>query len=379
MRKRISKKDIIEFVENKGFVFIDFIDYCGAKSIIKVICPKGHEPYEVSYATITRGNRASCGCPTCKKNKKSKAVQDRVKFETVREYVKEYGYELLTEEQDYKGVSNPIFIQCPNNHRFNISFHDFKKRKRNGKNTLNKCEFCFKEERIRKLKEKCDSLNYTLLTTEYTGKNQKIDIICDKGHEWHPLYDGFIRGKAKCLICNNELLGERQKLPWNKVIYPFNKEGYKVLSQEREYKNNQSKLKVICPKKHEYEVSYSNFLKGNRCPICNSSKGEEKVKNILEQYNVLFKGQYKFKDCKFYHVLAFDFYLPDYNCCIEYDGKQHYESVEFFGGYDGFVNTKIRDTIKNIYCDKNNIKLIRIPYWEFDNIEKILTKELNLK
>ena len=54
---------------------------------------------------------------------------------------------------------------------------------------------------------------------------------------------------------------------------------------------------------------------------------------------------------------------------------QHYEIVEWFGGFDGFVDRKIRDTVKDIYCKENNIKLIRIPYWEMNNIEKILDKE----
>ena len=68
--------------------------------------------------------------------------------------------------------------------------------------------------------------------------------------------------------------------------------------------------------------------------------------------------------------------MPKYNICIEYDGRQHFEIVKKFGGLEGFIDTKIRDTIKNTYCKKNNIKLIRIPYWDFDNIEKILHKEI---
>ena len=88
--------------------------------------------------------------------------------------------------------------------------------------------------------------------------------------------------------------------------------------------------------------------------------------------------QYKFDDCKFKYVLPFDFYLPQYNCCIEFDGEQHYKIIKHFGGFDKFVDTKIRDTIKNEYCKNNDIKLIRISYWNFNNIEKILKNELEL-
>ena len=76
--------------------------------------------------------------------------------------------------------------------------------------------------------------------------------------------------------------------------------------------------------------------------------------------------------------MPFDFYLPDYNLLIEFDGIQHYEIRGHFGGYDGFVDTKIRDTIKNIYCKDNNIDLLRIPYWDYKNIENILVNKLKL-
>jgi very-short-patch-repair endonuclease len=96
---------------------------------------------------------------------------------------------------------------------------------------------------------------------------------------------------------------------------------------------------------------------------------------VLEKLNIQFIQQYKFDDCKINYRLLFDFYLPQYNCCIEYDGRQHYEIVERFGGLEGFISTKIRDTYKNWYCEKNNIKIIRISYKDFENIEKILDKE----
>ena len=76
--------------------------------------------------------------------------------------------------------------------------------------------------------------------------------------------------------------------------------------------------------------------------------------------------------------MPFDFYLPDYNTCIEYDGELHYKAVDYFGGDDALMNTKCRDEIKTQYCKENNIKLIRIPYWEFDNIEEILNRELEV-
>jgi hypothetical protein len=70
--------------------------------------------------------------------------------------------------------------------------------------------------------------------------------------------------------------------------------------------------------------------------------------------------------------------LPEFNIIVEFDGIQHYEPIDFFGGKESFIKQVRNDEIKNEYCLKNNIKLLRIPYWEFRNIESILSKELNL-
>ena len=63
---------------------------------------------------------------------------------------------------------------------------------------------------------------------------------------------------------------------------------------------------------------------------------------------------------------------------VEYDGELHYMISRYKGGFDSFVEGKIRDTVKNIYCKNNNIDLIRIPYWDFSNIEQIIKDKLNL-
>jgi very-short-patch-repair endonuclease len=76
--------------------------------------------------------------------------------------------------------------------------------------------------------------------------------------------------------------------------------------------------------------------------------------------------------------LTFDFYFPDYNLCIEYDGKQHHQPIPFFGGEEHYQYRKKLDLIKTKYCEENNIDLLRIPYWEKENIEQILINKLSL-
>lgn len=108
------------------------------------------------------------------------------------------------------------------------------------------------------------------------------------------------------------------------------------------------------------------------CGKCQISKGELKVKQLLQQLNITFEQQKVFSDClndKTGYPLKFDFYLPDYNCCIEYDGEQHFKEVSLCSS--SLVERQKKDLIKNNYCKKNNIKLIRIPYTDY----KIINKE----
>lgn len=107
------------------------------------------------------------------------------------------------------------------------------------------------------------------------------------------------------------------------------------------------------------------------CGCKNFSKGELKIKNILQKLNISFKQEYKFKDCinpKTKYPLRFDFYLPDYNCCIEYDGEQHF--IEGCFQNNDLKDRQYKDNIKNLYCKNNNIILIRIPYTDLKKINK---------
>ena len=111
---------------------------------------------------------------------------------------------------------------------------------------------------------------------------------------------------------------------------------------------------------------------------CLSSKGEALIAQCLSQGAIKFKQQYVFQDCKTEngYPCRFDFAIFDKNnnlkCLIEYDGIQHFYNLDFFGSLE--LNQK-RDEIKNSYCKKNNIPLIRIPYLDYDKINLKYIKE----
>lgn len=118
------------------------------------------------------------------------------------------------------------------------------------------------------------------------------------------------------------------------------------------------------------------------CPVCNSSKGERKINNILLSYSIEYIREYSVNvDNQSYR---FDFYLPKENTLIEHDGIQHFESIEYFGGDEAFKLIQEGDNTKNIYCKDNNINLIRIKYDEdddfiLDKLNHILSKYNKVK
>lgn len=137
-----------------------------------------------------------------------------------------------------------------------------------------------------------------------------------------------------------------------------------------------------------FECSLEDFIKsGVEHPFLNMSFGERTVFSFLKDNGFNFKTQYKFLGCYYKNKnvpLRFDFYLPDYNICIEYNGEQHYKPIERFGGTNGFKEQQIRDNIKRQYCKDNGIKLIEIAYDEnlkisMDNILKVVNNNVNIR
>lgn len=125
-------------------------------------------------------------------------------------------------------------------------------------------------------------------------------------------------------------------------------------------------------------VNTSNWKNIASCGYCNLSKGENKIEQILQDNNIKFERQKTFNDCRNINLLRFDFYLPEFDLLIEYDGIQHYEykKVSDWNIKENFEKTKINDNIKNKWCVDNSKALIRIPYTKFHTltIEDLMLK-----
>jgi hypothetical protein len=195
--------------------------------------------------------------------------------------------------------------------------------------------------------------------------NNKIDVIitCKKHGDFEQRPDNHLSGSG-CSYCNYKISNE-EFIHRSKIIH-----GYKYLYDKTEYKKNRDYVTIKC-KKHGYFNQLARIhLAGFGCIKCNESLGELSISKILEKNNIKFLKQYKFEDCRNTLKLPFDFFLPEYNICIEYNGIQHYEPIDFFGGHDSFRYRKKLDKIKEDYCRNNNIEIIIISYK--DDISKII-------
>ena len=255
----------------------------------------------------------------------------------------------------------------------------------NGKSRCPKCGY----EKLKKIhlkgaeqfeKEFLEKSNgeYELLD-EYKSSQSKIRIKhleCGTIFEVTP--NNFLSKSSGCPKCHGNV--KKTTEIFKKEVETLEGTEYKVLG---DYKGKNVKIEFYHQEcGHTFKMSPDKFLQGHRCTKCCETKGEAQVRKILTKLKLDFATQYRFDDCRGKkYPLPFDFAVfknEKLEYLIEYDGEQHFKPVNFNGIDDKKAKelydiNKTRDDIKNNYCKDNNIKLIRIPYTEYDNIEKIIS------
>jgi len=221
-----------------------------------------------------------------------------------------------------------------------------------------------------------NTYDYSLV--DYKGIKHKVSIICPIHGEFEQTPEKHIYRKHGCEKCG--LIRKREKKTSNtKEFISKSKKVHGNLYDYSlvNYKKARIIIKIICSIHGEFEQTPNDHLNGNGCPKCNESKGEKKIRLLLEKKDINFFSQKRFKNCKYKNPLPFDFYLPEYNMCIEFDGEQHFRENKQWGGKEALKLQKVKDEIKNDFCIKNKINLIRIRYNE--NINLILQKHILIK
>ena len=268
---------------------------------------------------------------------------------------------------------------------------------RNGFGRGNKCSYCCHEyknsfayhiemELNLKLEDVWDFKKNTLNPYYIEcGSHKKVWFKCIKNSN-HPSYESEIRvfkRGYRCPYCAHKKIIREESLGYNyPELIPFwgtkNKKSIFEISCF-----SSSKCWFICENcNKEYQTlpkQLTKYSRSKNCLNCGSSKGENKILEHLKYKNIKYITQKTFDSLVGVNdgLLSYDFYLPDYNLLIEYQGEFHDGNTRF--KKDTYYNRQQEhDKRKREYAKNHNIKLLEIWYWDYDNIEEILNKELDL-
>jgi hypothetical protein len=211
---------------------------------------------------------------------------------------------------------------------------------------------------------KCGRL--TIIGTIPDTHPTKVKCKCDCGNDYIGIQTDIISGHTQSCGClQKERISESNTKDWTGIISEY---GIKFLSPDCMNDKGQWLWRCQCGFCGDEFIALPAKINNGHitsCGCATQSSGERYISSVLEEFNIDFKEQYIFSDCKYKQPLRFDFAIFTNDkllYLIEYDGKQHFKPINWFGGVEGFEKTQIRDNIKNEYCKKHNINLLRFPY-----------------
>lgn len=341
------------------------VEYVNNETKVCIICPEHGEFWQRAHSHICKGY----GCPRCAGLKRT---TEEFIINAMKVHGNKYNYSLV----EYKNSSQKVSILCEKHGVFKQSptHHvSLKQGCPECANEINKWDYrtdkITNEIFILRSKEKHNG-KYDYSKSEYRGMFSEVTIICPEHGEFLQTAKNHIDGSG-CGKCSGRYMDTEYFIEKSSIIHDLKYDYSKV-----NYIKGCDKVTIICPIHGEFEQIATNHLRNHGCWSCSESNGEKTIRGVLVDKNITYITNKKFHNCKDKRELPFDFYLPKYNMCIEYDGIQHFEVIEKFGGVDEFKEVQRRDKIKTDYCLNNNIRLIRIPYTEFENIKEILNKEI---
>lgn len=351
------KCEVYDLVGNE-YVFLD--SYVKATVKLRVKHNTCGNIYEVSPNNFFQGSR----CPMCYVKARRK-TNDQFKQEIYALVGNEYTFldSYLTTDTKIRVKHN----KCGNIYK--VSPNKFIHGRR--------CPLCYGN--IKKTDADFKKEIFALAGDEYTflepyiNAHTKLRVKHNKcGNIYSVEPAGFIYG-YRCPFCATN--SKKANDQFKEDVYLQVGNDYTFLDP---YAGNKTKLRV----RHNecgniYKVRPNDFLNcHSRCPYCNSPKGELIIAKILDTLNINYETQKKFDDLRDDRLLSYDFYILDQNILIEYQGQQHYQPVDIFGGRDQFKIQQRHDQMKADYAKTNNYNLITIPYTEdtFSKIKKYLIK-----
>lgn len=203
---------------------------------------------------------------------------------------------------------------------------------------------------------------------------------CNNTYKVRPA--NFLSKGTRCPYCygNNHKTAKEFKQEFYDLE---DSENYELLT---DYVNATHKVKVthkVC--NTTYEVAPYSFLQGHRCPRCisilkeHTTLGEKYIREYLDSHNISYEYPKLFPDLRDKLTLHYDFYLPEYNVLIEYQGNQHKGPVDYFGGVSYFNTLTRHDSMKRVYAKEHGYIELELWYDKLhtkNDVDDFLNKNL---
>lgn len=374
---RIPEEEIKNLTERKGFIY-DHVEYSATKdnkTLIYYICPQ-HKDKGVQTKLLADMRKSTGQCTYC-------LGRDRSHNDFVA-LLSDINPN-ITLLSKYQNSTSKILCRCKID---NFKWHSSPNRLLSGQG----CPECGKRKqsenstKSHKQFEREINNKYNgkiILLSKYTGSHNNIKCKCTLHNTiWETTPTSLLTNSIGCPTCVGEATSYRCRKSNEQFLQELAKTNPDIIPLER-YVHDHYKIKCKC-KIHNYEwyASPNKILRRKTgCPKCASYHNENSIDEILNNWGYKYTIQKRFDDCKDKYTLPFDRYLDDFNILIEYDGEGHYTPIRrgSMTEQEAEENLKViqyHDKIKNDYCKKNNIPLIRIPYWEKNNLEEFLFDNL---
>lgn len=335
--------------------------FSGIKDICEIkcnICGKIYH-YSTADSAVRRGKKVMCH--NCRD-----AINKKKRFEqSLKDLFPKDDLEIV----EFTNSTSPCKIRCKTCGTV-YSYNEARRAKRKTRNLFCSTCFPFKSNIIEKTRK--DFFNF-INDSEQWELVQNIDNVhaddlikckCKKcGHITAKTMVDYFRGRG-CIYCSDNK--QKTTAEFAKELDP----GYKLLT---EYVNANTKVLLEHECGLKYYTTPHNYLSGRRCPSCSrkQSKGEKKIEQYFLSHDIEYEKEFPLFING--HLLRIDFYLPSHDLSIEFNGIQHYESIDFFGGEDRLAKQQAYDELKKSLLKD---KLLIIPYFDIDNISVILDNAL---
>lgn len=306
------------------------------------------------------------GCPNCsvelpRLNRKQKLLN---KAKIV--HGDKYDYSKV----NYAKFNDMVEIICPKHGSFWQFFHVHVNKPTNCPTCIREADKLTIEEFISK-SEKIHGKSYDYSKVVYETNRSMVTINCPKHGDFVQRAASHLSGN-KCRDCYVED-SRNSKEEFVKKAKQIHSDKYDY--SKAVYKGSKIPLEIICPKHGSFwQRPNTHTSSKNGCCRCSESKGENEVERCLLKYNIKHFREYRILP----HRYRYDFFLPELNIYIEFNGQQHYKPVEMFGGLPAFLKVKENDKIKRFLVKQHQGKLIVLTYLTLaeQDVERVLIASL---